>query len=123
MEHKIPFMLANAAWGEADPGTGQKLPTSGRQADSFLALKIGAGAETNTLGDPERVGLSLCLTAYSVGGGTRAITASTKIDTTPHTVITFTAVDQSIMLTSVPYSGNTNKCRWNVDFNTGTSLS
>ncbi len=121
--HRIPSDMAKAEWQRADPGTGKKFPGSGPSAVSIHALVIGAGAETNTLPDPERPGLQMSITAYSVAGGTRVITASTKIDTTPHTIITFSAVDQHVTLLSVPYAGNTTKARWQIDIREGASLS
>lgn len=121
--HRIPFDDAYAAWGEADPGSGKPFVSSGRQAMSVVPLQIGSGAETNTLPDPERVGLMLTLTVYSRAGGTRAVTAASVINVSGNHTMTFSLANHSVMLMSVPFSGNANKARWEIVYNDGPALS
>ena len=121
--HDLVSDLAQARWDEQDPGKGNALPGSGRQANSSFALKIGATAETGTLPDPERPGLVLTVTCYSIGAGNRTYTAASLINVAGNTHFQFTAVNQVIILQAIPYAGNTNKCRWSVVDNDGTTLS
>lgn len=121
--HRTVADHALANWVEADPGNGKKVIPSGRQGTSIIALTIGATAETNTLGDPERPGLLLTITASVVGVGSRAITAATKINQAANTVMTFGSEADTITLLSIPYASNTNKCRWYVVANDGVALS
>ncbi len=123
--HNVVFEQAMASWEEADPGTGKKIPNSGRQGDSFIGLRIGATAETNTLPDPERSGLVLTITSMVQGAGSRAITAATKINQTGNTIMTFSQEADTITLLSIPYLAGTTagKSRWQVNSNDGVALS
>lgn len=101
-----------------DPGTAQPIPTHG-----FYCLTIGAGAETNTVATPKRLGDELIITVAAVGAGTRAITFPAAINNVPNTVATFTGAtkaDQSIMLRACYVAG---ALRWQLVQNNGTTLS
>lgn len=101
----------------ADPGDAAAIPVTGTTS---ISLTIGAGAETNTLAAPTAVGQVLSLIASTVGGGTRAITASAGINKAGNTVMTFAAVSDWIMLRAVRYAG---ALVWRVAANDGVGLS
>ncbi len=104
-----------------DPGTGHILPAKGVYGS--ISLVIGSGAETNTLADPDHPGQMLYIVAYTVGGGTRAITAATAVNAAGNTIMTFNAVRDTLLLVAVPYASNTARCRWEVILADSVSLS
>lgn len=108
-----------------DPGNGAALPAIW----GGVKLKIGSGTENsanNILPDPPRPGLSLTLSVFSTGGGSRVYVANTKINAAGNKTITFNALTGVLQLTSIPYAANAPNpaCRWQVDFSdTGVTLS
>lgn len=102
----------------ADPGDASAIPVDG---PASIALTIGAGAETGTLADPSYIGQTLTITADTVGGGSRAITAASAIDQAGDTVMTFAAAADSIGLIAVATSAS--KVYWKVIYNDGVALS
>lgn len=105
-----------------DPGSGKAFP----RTYGNVALTIGSGSETNTLGDPDRPGIELTISVATVGGGTRAITAATAINQAGNTVMTFNDARDVIQLLSMyagTASGGTPKVRWQVTANDNVALS
>ena len=103
-----------------DPGTGVAIPVSG-YVQGFLPLTIGAGAETNTIADPQVFGQRLLIGVASVGGGTRAITFGTGISTRTGSddVATFNAVSDLLEVVATP------DLKWALvlNWNSGVALS
>ena len=101
----------------ADPGTGVLIPVS---KSGQVGLVIGsAGAETNTLAVPTFLGQQMTLVAYSVGTGTRVVTASARINIAANTTMTFAAAGDAIVLKAVNIGGN---LRWAVIANDNVTL-
>jgi len=110
-----------------DPGSGGNVAGD---TVGVLGLAIGSGSENQmTLAVPTKLGLTLTVTVQSAGGGSRAMrqAGGTKLNVTGNNTITFSTVDHSIQLCSVPYLGASNasptKCRWEIVFNDGPTLS
>ncbi len=101
----------------ADPGTGVAIPVT---ASGVCPITIGAGAETNTLAAPSRIGMLLAITCDVVGAGTRAITCATTVNQTGNTVMTFAQAGDTILLKSTQIGG---ALRWRVVSNDGVVLS
>lgn len=101
----------------ADPGTGIAIPVT---RSATINLSIGAGVEANTLATPTFVGQLLVINADTVGGGTRAITASQAINQAGNTIMTFGAVRDIISLRAITVGS---ALRWNVLGNDGVTLS
>lgn len=99
-----------------DPGAGAAIPVT--QNASF-SLTVGAGAEANTLADPTFLGQVLTITAATVGGGSRTITADNDIDQAGSTMMTFAAVADSIGLIAVQIGSS---LAWRVLYNDGVAL-
>lgn len=112
--HNLPAQFSDAIWKLLpDPGSGKSLYNS---STGHIALVIGTTAETNTLPDPTKVGLRLLVTAYSVGaGGSRAITAASKIGESGQTSFTLSSIDHYVLLESIAASANSpNRARWQI---------
>ena len=101
----------------ADPGTGVAIPVT---ASGAIGLIIGAGVETNTLAIPTYVGQKLIITANTVAGGSRAITAASAINQAGNTIMTFTPIGDSIVLEGALIGGLR---AWRVTSNDGVALS
>jgi hypothetical protein len=117
--HQLPRELHIAPFEIIDPGDGEAITVD--RWNQHVPLEIGAGAETNTLPDPTRAGQRVCLMAFSVGGGSRAITADSPINQTGNTVMTFAAVDDMIVLESFPVGDGAYE--WRAVANDGCALS
>lgn len=117
--HRIPADLSKSEFQKSDPGTAQALPYE--IWGQVIGLVIGAGAETNTLSNPTSAGQELVLTAISVGGGSRAVTAAGAINQAANTIMTFGAARDTIVLRSIPIAAGA--FRWQVAANDGVALS
>ena len=102
----------------ADPGTAQAIPvTRSAQVDMTIGS---AGAETNTLAIPAFAGQTLVINAAVVGTGTRAITASQALNVTGNTIMTFNAVRDCVVLTTIKVGS---ALRWEITYNANVALS
>lgn len=102
----------------ADPGDGVDLaPTQ----SGHYSLTIGAGvAELNNLAAPAFLGQLLSIRADVVGGGgTRAITSATALNVLNQAVMTFAAVEDTILLMGMQVGAGT---AWHIIFNDGVAL-
>ena len=119
--HRIPLDLYMADWEALDPGTGNTLVSDLDR--KCYRLVIAANAETNTLAAPDKAGMILVLTAYSVAtGGTdeRIVTSATDISMSGQTTITLATAGDTIMLISVTIGSS---ILWRIVFNDGCELS
>lgn len=82
---------------------------------------VSVTAETNTLPDPLAPNIWLRLT-MKTDGGDRVITATSKINQSANTTITFNDVDDTILLHSVTYAAGATGFRWSVVSNDGCTL-
>jgi hypothetical protein len=102
----------------SDPGTGAAIPVT---VNTSMSFTIGTGAETNTLAIPEWAGQRMSLMASTVGGGgTRAVTAASALNSAGNTVMTFDAVDDFACLEGVDRGGTL--C-WRILTNENVALS
>ena len=104
---------------DAGDGNAIKYRTYG----TYMPITTGASGETNTLADPTSPSQELTLHCVTHGGGDRVVTASTAINQTGNTIMTFGAADDSIVLGSVQKAGTAGAYRWNVKQNDGVALS
>ena len=110
----------NENWSRAsdnviqDPGDGKALPIS---KCGQVALLIGAGSETNTMGDPIRPALYLQIVVRTTSGGSRAITFASQISSSGDNVVTLTNLNDIIFLLSVPSGSG---FRWHAVDNSST---
>jgi hypothetical protein len=98
----------------ADPGDAGAITVN---RNSTVAI-VTAGAETRTLPNPAKAGLTVALT-LSVDNGDCVITAAAAINQTGNTTLTFDNAGETIILTSVTVGANT---RWRVVSNDGVGL-
>lgn len=103
----------------ADPGTAKAIPVD---ASGVVAITTGAGpaAETNTLADPPRIGMTLVLTCDVKGVADRVITAASAINQAGNTIMTFGAAADTIQLYAAQVAG---ALVWRVGSNDGVALS
>ena len=101
-----------------DPGTGQAIPID---RSGQVPLVIAAGGETNTLADPAFRGQEMMIYAYSVaGGGTRAVSAASRVNVAAQKIMTFDAEgDMVVLKAGVSPSGPV----WAIIANDGVALS
>lgn len=96
------FHQARAYYEEVDPGHAGEF-RSLKQDAVFPVTIAAAAAETGTIAAPSRAGLRLAIFAQTVGAsGTRTLTSSTPLDKAGNTQVVFSAVDDLVMLRSVP---------------------
>jgi len=91
----IPISVAGGVKVD-DPGDGKAIPI---ERSAHVALVTG-GAETRTLADPARPGLTLDL-YFKTDGGDCVVTAASPINQNGVTVMTFSSVGDHIRLVSV----------------------
>lgn len=102
----------------ADPGTAQAIPVG---KSGQVPLVIADAVETNTLAAPAFKGQELTLYAYSVAGsGTRAVTASARVNVAAETIMTFDTAGDLVVLKAIDIGGN---LRWEIIANDGVALS
>jgi len=112
------YRESRANWTIADPGTGGAIPVD---RSGTIAIVTGASGQTNTLANPAKAGIRLCLAMQTDGGGDRVVTAvSPGVNASGHTTITLGDAGDFIELISAPYS--TGFC-WRVGANVGVGLS
>ncbi|WDI44772.1 hypothetical protein [Bremerella sp. P1] len=99
-----------------DPGDGKKIVPS--KTIDYINL-VTSGAETRTLPDPVFEGIELTLNLKDDGGNC-VVTASTAINATGNTVMTFADESDVIVLKSVNKGGS---YVWRVVGNDGVALS
>ena len=80
---------------------------------------VTAGAETRTLAAPTFLGQRLLL-SMKTNGGNCVITCATTVNVAANNTITFSAVQQAVLLIAV--ANGTNK-RWSVVYKDGATLS
>lgn len=117
--HRAAHDLMDAPFQTVDPGTGNPIVVTRNW--EYISFVTGAAGETNTLPDPTGVGRVLILHLLTHGGGDRVVTASTVINQSNNTIMTFGADDDYIELRSV--DDGAGGYRWQVISNDGAALS
>lgn len=99
---QLPGQLHVAPFETLDPGTGVAIVVD--RWNQVVPLTIAANtAETNTLAAPHRAGQKLTIFAANVGAsGSRVVTVASAYDAAGGTTLTFDAVDERVVLESVP---------------------
>jgi len=100
-----------------DPGAGGKIVMGGR-AQAICHL-VTAGAEARTLSDPTQAGQQLTL-VLKTDGGDCTVTASSAVNQTGNTTLTFADAGDMLQLVSIE-DGSSKE--WRVVANDGISLS
>ena len=111
--------LARASKEQPDPGDGAAITYT--RWGQIISIVSGASGETNTLADPPAAGENLTLTMDTDGGGNRVITAATAINQAGNTIMTFGAVLDTVVLSSI--TDGAGGYRWHVISNDGVALS
>lgn len=101
----------------ADPGNGKAIRPDRNRAVIHL---VSAAAETRSLPDPLRSGQELVLTMLTDGGDI-VVTAASPLNQTGNTIITFGAVQDTVVLRSMRDGAAT--YRWTIIGNDGGALS
>jgi len=114
-----PRDMARARKLVPDPGSGVAIQY--KNWGSCLAITTGSSGETNTLPDPKDVGELFIITMDTDGGGDRVVTASTALNQTGNTIMTFGAVLDTVTLTSI--TDGSGGFRWHIVGNDGVALS
>ncbi len=121
VEVKLANVQGNAFKGDlstliADPGDGNAIPVT----QSGTCNMTSGGSETRTLAAPTFAGQQIALT-HTVDGGAIAVTASATVNQTGNTIMTFTEVDDAILLYGILIGASTYE--WRVNANDGAVLS
>lgn len=111
-----PIAASIMAFELTDPGNGGAIPVT---TSGVLNMVAGAVNETRSLASPTFQGQSLLLTLSATGGGNITVTASSPINQTGNTVMTFS--NQDFIKLEAHRSGGSQ--RWQVTANDGTGLS
>lgn len=100
--HQLPIQLHSAPFETLDPGSGAAIRVD--RWNQVVPLTIAAStSETNTLAAPLKAGQRVTIFAASVGSsGSRAVTVASAYDAAGGTVLTFDAVDERVVLESIP---------------------
>lgn len=100
--HKRPYELAVASYESPDPGSATAI--SYNRWGQVVPFTIAASAsETNTLAAPLNANQRIVLFAQSVGAsGSRVVTVASAVNADGDLTLTFDAVDDWCVLTSVP---------------------
>jgi hypothetical protein len=97
--HNAPYELNQAPFEVADPGSGVAIPVT--RWNQIIGITV-AGTETNTLADPAQAGWRLTIMCVARSSGTRTVTADSAVNASGHLTIAFDAVDERVILESVP---------------------
>lgn len=100
-----------------DPGAGGSIVMGTRQTG--IVSLVTAAAEARTLNDPTQVGQQLTL-GFKTDGGDCTVTASSAVNQTGNTVMTFADAGDMIQLVSIE-DGSSKE--WRVVANDGVALS
>ena len=104
--HNVGYALyshgASRGGSVKDPGDTGKIKILPGQGRGLCEMRCG-GSETRTLADPDAPDLELLLELV-VDGGQIVITADTAVNASAHRTLTFTAVNQAMLLRSIQAS-------------------
>lgn len=115
--HALPHRELECNFEMADPGNGKAIVPDRNRAVIHL---VSAAAETRSLPDPTKSGQELTLTMLTDGGDI-VVTAASPINQTGNTIITFGAVQDTVVLKSM--RDGATAFRWTVIANDGGALS
>lgn len=128
--HRALNDLALGSWvTNFDPAIGNTTVAAGKLSTTAngeyrLIASQASTQEERTLPDPLQSGLILNLVLYKTAGAALRVSSVSKLNYAGQTHMLFGAVDQVVMLQSVPYlNGTTSQFRWEIMMNDGASLS
>ena len=118
MSHRVHHDLYSASKGLQDPGDAGTIRVT--KDLQICEMTTGGSGETRTLANPTKAGIRFVLRLLTDGGGDAVVTAENGLNVTGNDTATFGDAGDLLSLISVSTSS---AFRWEVDVNTGVSLS